>query len=483
MSNKLYDKIIQDTLFKPAELDQQQLQTVFLNMLDHQIEFADLYLQHTMSESWVLEDSQIKRGSFSIERGTGIRVIKGDKTGFAYCDDIAIAPIQQALSAAKSIAHQGSSTPSIAIPKMQSSRIYQPVNPIANFSSEEKIKLLNHIDNYVRQLDARITEVTASISAEFDVISIINNEGLLATDVRPLISVHINVWIEDHKRRESGRAGGGGRFDFHELLQNDFIEQLAKQAVHEANINLQSVAAPAGEMPVILGNGWPGVLLHEAVGHGLEGDFNRKETSTFSHRLGEQVASPGVTVVDHGNIPNRRGSLTIDDEGTPTQCTTLIENGKLVNYMQDRLNAKLMGMQSTGNCRRESYSCLPMPRMTNTYMLAGAYTKEEMIASVKKGIYALNFGGGQVDITSGQFVFSTSEAYLIEDGKITQPIKGATLIGNGPETMQRITMIGNDLALDPGIGVCGKNGQSVPVGVGQPTVKIEKMVVGGSQVK
>ncbi len=481
MASVTYDKIIQDILYKPAQFEINELQNVFFNLLDSKIDYADLYLQNSVSESWVLEDRQVKRGSFNINRGTGIRIINGEKTGFSYCDDIALLPIQQALMAAKSIARLGQGQTHQLISSKQNQYLYEPINPLNTLSAEEKIKLLLGIDEYVRSLDPRVKEVNASISADFDVIGILNSEGLIAGDVRPLISVHINVWMEANGRRESGRAGGGGRYDFRELQKTGLLEQLAKHAIHEASVNLDSVAAPAGNMTVVLGAGWPGVLLHEAVGHGLEGDFNRKETSTFSHRIGEKVAASGVTVVDNGTLPGRRGSLNIDDEGTPTQNTTLIEDGVLVNYMQDNLNARLMGMKSTGNCRRESYSCMPMPRMTNTYMLSGKYSKEEIIASVSKGIYAPNFSGGQVDITSGQFVFSTSEAYLIENGKITQPIKGATLVGNGPEVMKQIAMIGNDLALDPGIGVCGKNGQSVPVGVGQPTLKIENMVVGGSQ--
>jgi TldD protein len=347
-------------------------------------------------------------------------------------------------------------------------------------SSNDKIKLLHDLDEFTRKLDPRIKDVSANISAEYDVISIINSKGMIAGDVRPLVHISVTVWVEENGRRESGRSGGGGRFDFIELQSLDIPQTIAKQAVHEACVNLQSIHSPAGTMEVVLGSGWPGILLHEAVGHGLEGDFNRKKVSTFSDRIGQQVAAKGVTVVDNGTLPNRRGSLNIDDEGTPTQCTTLIEDGVLVNYMQDELNARLMGMKSTGNCRREAYNCIPMPRMTNTYMLKGKYNKEEILSSVKNGIYAVNFGGGQVDITSGQFVFTISEAYLIENGKVTHPIKGATLIGNGPEVMKQITMIGNDLELDPGIGTCGKDGQSVPVGVGQPTLKIKEIVVGGT---
>lgn len=474
--------IIEETLFKPSSLAPYDLQQIMFNQMHSKMDYADIYLQNTLSESWLLEDRQVKRGSFSIDRGAGIRIISGEKTGFAYCDDIEIQAIIQAMQAAKSITTGGvqqSITP-IKIPTTPS--LYHPLNPLDSLTSEEKIQLLHELDEYARSLDSRITHVNASISAEYDVISIINSKGMLTGDVRPLIHISITVWMEQQGRRESGRSGGGGRYDFNELKQLQIPQKIAQQAVHEAQINLLSIASPAGAMEVVLGSGWPGILLHEAVGHGLEGDFNRKKLSTFSDKMGEQVAAKGVTVVDNGTLPNRRGSLNIDDEGNPTQCTTLIEDGVLVNYMQDELNARLMGMNTTGNCRRQAYNCIPMPRMTNTYMLAGHHTKEEIISSVKKGIYAVNFGGGQVDITSGQFVFTISEAYLIENGQITQPIKGATLIGNGPEVMKNISMIGNDLALDPGIGTCGKDGQSVPVGVGQPTLKIKEIVVGGTSV-
>jgi TldD protein len=472
--------IIEDTLFKPASFAAFDLQKLIFNQLHSKIDYADIYLQNTLNESWILEDRQVKRGSFSIDRGAGIRVVSGEKTGFAYCDDINMPSIQEALNAAKTIASSGIETKAQQLKTAQGAGLYLPVNPLDSLSSEEKIQLLHRLDEYARSLDTRITHVNASISAEYDVVSIINSKGVIAGDVRPLVHVSVTVWIEHQGRRESGRSGGGGRFDFQEVIQQNIIETIAQRAVHEAQINLESIASPAGTMEVVLGPGWPGILLHEAVGHGLEGDFNRKQISTFSGQMGKQVAAKGVTVVDNGTIPKRRGSLNIDDEGTPTQCTTLIEDGVLVNYMQDELNARLMGMKSTGNCRREAYNCIPMPRMTNTYMLNGQHTQEEMIQSVKKGIFAVNFGGGQVDITSGQFVFTISEAYLIENGKITQPIKGATLIGNGPEVMKKISMIGNDLQLDPGIGTCGKDGQSVPVGVGQPSLKITEIVVGGT---
>ncbi len=472
--------IIEDTLFKPASFEAFDLQKLIFNQLHSKIDYSDIYLQNTLSESWILEDRQVKRGSFSINRGAGIRVVSGEKTGFAYCDDINMQSIIESLKAAKSIAASGQETQAQKIKLNTTPSLYRPINPLDSLSSNDKIKLLHDLDEYVRSLDARVKDVSASISAEYDVVSIINSKGMITGDVRPLVHISVTVWVEENGRRESGRSGGGGRYDFIELQQLNIPELIAKQAVHEATVNLKSIASPAGTMEVVLGAGWPGILLHEAVGHGLEGDFNRKQISAFSNRIGEQVAAKGVTVVDDGTLPNRRGSLNIDDEGTPTQCTTLIEDGVLVNYMQDELNARLMGMKSTGNCRREAYNCIPMPRMTNTYMLEGKYQKEEILSSVKNGIYAVNFGGGQVDITSGQFVFTISEAYLIENGKITHPIKGATLIGNGPEVMKKISMVGNDLQLDPGIGTCGKDGQSVPVGVGQPTLKIQEIVVGGT---
>lgn len=480
MSTPLNQHIINETLFKPASFEAPELQHLFFKELNSKIDFADIYLQNSINESWVLEDSQVKRGSFTIERGAGIRIVNGEKTGFSYCDDIHLQSIQKALTAAKSIAKLTTDTKSTSEKIETSFSLYQPHNPLESIEAPEKIKLLHFIDDYTRKLDPRIKQVNASISAEFDVVSMINSEGLITGDVRPLVSVHISVWVEQNGRRESGRSGGGGRYDYITLQKDHFIEKLAKLAVHEALTNLESVPAPAGQMPVVLGSGWPGILLHEAVGHGLEGDFNRKNLSTFSQKIGEKVASSHVTVVDDGTIPLRRGSLNIDDEGTPAQCTTLIENGVLVNYMQDHLNARLMGMKPTGNGRRQSYSCLPMPRMTNTYMQNGSHSKEEMIQSIQKGIYAVNFSGGQVDITSGQFVFTLSEAYLIENGRITAPIKGATLIGNGPEVMQKVSMVGHDLELDLGIGTCGKEGQSVPVGVGQPTLKIDEIVVGGT---
>lgn len=473
--------IAKELLLAPASLDESGIEKLFKSMLSHPIDDADLYFQCCSYESWYLEDSQVKSGTYSIDKGVGIRAVSGEKTGFAYCDDILLPSMLRAAEAARSIALVGAkAAPALKIPGKATPR-YQGLNPIEGMSKQEKIALLEAIDKEARAQDPRVIQVNASLSGSYEVVMVAGMHGEMAADIRPLVSVHVSVIVEDKEgRRESARSGGGGRFAYSYFTQKDEALSYAREAVREALINLEAEAAPAGTMPVVLGPGWPGVLLHEAVGHGLEGDFNRKGLSAFSGRIGQQVAAAGVTVVDDGTLVDRRGSITIDDEGTPSQCTTLIENGILVNYMQDKLNAKLMGMQPTGNCRRESYAHVPMPRMTNTYMLAGQYEPEEIIRSVKRGLYAVNFGGGQVDITSGQFVFSASEAYLIEDGKITKPVKGATLIGNGPDVMKKISMVGNDLSLDRGIGVCGKDGQSVPVGVGQPTLKVDALTVGGT---
>lgn len=478
---KLALAVAKELLLKPASLDESRIEKLIRSMLSHRLDAADLYFQSCSSESWYLEDSEVKSGSYSIDRGVGIRAVSGEKTGYAYCDDILLPAMERAADAARSIAFTGSQTTQSI--KIASSPIirYPGLNPIEGMSKQDKIALLESIDKEARRIDPRVIQVNASLSGCYEVVMVADMHGQMIADIRPLVSVHVNVMVEDKGRRESGRSGGGGRVGYEFFLENERGLDYARAAVREALINLEAQDAPAGMMPVVLGPGWPGVLLHEAVGHGLEGDFNRKGTSAFSGRLGQEVASAGVTVVDNGTLADRRGSLTIDDEGTPTQCTTLIENGVLVNYMQDKLNARLMGMQPTGNCRRESYAHVPMPRMTNTYMLAGQHAPEEIIRSVERGLYAVNFSGGQVDITSGQFVFSASEAYLIENGRITRPVKGATLIGNGPEVMKTISMIGNDLALDAGIGVCGKDGQSVPVGVGQPTLKIDSLTVGGTR--
>lgn len=474
--------IAKDLLLKPASLDESTLEKLIRSMMHRHVDDADLYFQSSSYESWYLEDSEVKSGSYSIDRGVGIRAVSGDKTGYAYCDDILLPAMQRAAEAARSIAFTGTKpAQSILVAGAPITR-YAGINPIEGMSKQEKIALLEAIDKEARQIDPRVIQVNASLSGCFEVVMVAGIHGEMTADIRPLVSINVSVIVEDKNgRRESARSGGGGRVAYSYFLEKERVLSYAREAVREALINLDAEEAPAGTMPVVLGPGWPGVLLHEAVGHGLEGDFNRKGLSAFSGRLGQQVAAKGVTVVDDGTLKDRRGSLTIDDEGTPSQCTTLIDDGVLVNYMQDKLNAKLMGMQPTGNCRRESYAHLPMPRMTNTYMLAGQYHPDEIIRSVKRGLYAVNFGGGQVDITSGQFVFSASEAYLIEDGKVTKPVKGATLIGNGPEVMKKISMVGNDLSLDGGIGVCGKDGQSVPVGVGQPTLKIDALTIGGTR--
>ncbi len=469
-----------DILFKSVDLDDIKIKKM-LELLHHpHVDDGDLYFQCSSYESWSLEDSEVKSGSFSIDKGVGIRAVSGEKTGFAYCDDIAVPVLERAVSAARSIALSTSPTVMPVRASQHAITRYEAINPIDSMTKLEKIMLLEAIDKEARRLDPRVIQVNASLSGSYEVVLVADIHGQFTADVRPLVSIHVSVIVEANGRRESARSGGGGRVAYSYFLEKERALSYAREAVREALVNLDADSAPAGTMPVVLGPGWPGVLLHEAVGHGLEGDFNRKGLSTFSGRIGQQVAAKGVTVVDDGTMLNRRGSLTVDDEGTPTQCTTLIEDGVLVNYMQDKLNARLMNMQPTGNCRRESYAHLPIPRMTNTYMLAGPYLPEEIIRSVKRGLYAVNFAGGQVDITSGQFVFTTSEAYLIEDGRVTRPVKGATLIGNGPDVMQKISMIGNDLQLDLGIGVCGKEGQSVPVGVGQPTLKIDAITVGGT---
>ncbi|MCH9756620.1 MAG: metalloprotease TldD [Gammaproteobacteria bacterium] len=473
--------IAKELLLKPASLDEASLERLIHQFLNRKIDDADLYFQSVNYESWYLEDSEVKSGTYAIDRGVGIRVVSAEKTGFAYCDDIDLPAMERAAGAARSIALAGNA-PGQAL-KISTAPIahYAGLNPIEGLTKQEKIALLESVDKAARKEDPRVIQVNASLTGVYEVVLVAGMQGQYVADVRPLVSMNVSVIVEENGKRESARSGGGGRLGYSFFLDQSRALHYAREAVREAVVNLDADAAPAGTMPVILGPGWPGVLLHEAVGHGLEGDFNRKKLSAFSGKLGEQVAAKGVTVVDDGTLADRRGSLSIDDEGTPTQCTTLIDDGVLVNYMQDRLNARLMGMKPTGNCRRESYAHVPMPRMTNTYMLAGHYHPDEIIRSVDKGLYAVNFGGGQVDITSGQFVFSASEAYLIEGGRVTRPVKGATLIGNGPDVMKKVSMIGNDLALDAGIGVCGKDGQSVPVGVGQPTLKIDALTVGGTK--
>jgi TldD protein len=449
-------------------------------VMAHDIDVADLYFESTRTESWVLEDGIVKEGAHNIDQGVGVRAISGDKTGFAYSDEILLPALSHAASAAKAIARSGGEGKLQAWHKQYPAALYTPLDPVASISAEDKVNLLKRIDAEARKRDPRVKQVLVGLSGQQSTMLVAGSDGTLAADVRPLVRLNVNVIVEENGRIEKGGAGGGGRFGYEYFLRDDLASTYIDEAVEQALTNLDAVNAPAGSMTVVLGPGWPGILLHEAIGHGLEGDFNRKKTSAFSGRLGERVARPEVTVVDDGTIRDRRGSLNVDDEGTATQCTTLIEHGILRGYMQDKHNARLMGMAPTGNGRRESYAHLPMPRMTNTYMLGGQHDPQEIIASVNKGIYAQQFGGGQVDITNGKFVFSASQAYLIENGRLTRPIKGATLIGNGPDVLTRVSMVGNDMQLDSGIGTCGKDGQSVPVGVGQPTIRIDQLTVGGT---
>ena len=471
----------ENALLRPADLTPDAVASVLGTLVAAPgVDAADLYFQHQISESWVLEDGIVKDGSFHVDQGVGVRALSGEKTGFAYSNDIRLAALSQAAGAARSIARAGQAGSVQAWQRPACQPLYVADNPLEVMAQADKVSFLQRIDAYTRSLDPRITQVSVSMSGVHDTVMVAASDGTWAGDIRPLVRLNVSVIMEHNGRRERGSSGGGGRTDYHYFETEERALGYAREAVRQANVNLQAVAAPAGSMPVVMGPGWSGVLLHEAVGHGLEGDFNRKGSSAYSGRVGEKVASSLCTIVDDGTLPGRRGSLTLDDEGQPTNCTTLIENGVLKGYMQDKLNARLMGVPYTGNGRRESYAHLPMPRMTNTYMLAGESDPEEIIASVKKGIYCANLGGGQVDITSGKFVFSTSEAYLIEDGKITAPVKGATLIGNGPEVMNRVSMVGHDFELDSGVGVCGKDGQSLPVGVGQPTLKIDQITVGGT---
>jgi len=473
--------IVQRGLLEPAGLDLAVLDRAMSELMARKLDYADLYFQSTRYESWSVEDGKVKEGVFSIDQGVGVRAIVGEKTGFAYADQIDAESLLDAAEAARGIAKSGGEGRVKVASPVRGRGLYPAVDPLPTLDDKRKVELLAHLDRYVRKLDPRVIQVVGSLAGVYELVLIRTSDGVLAADVRPLVRLNVSVIVEQNGRREQGYAGGGGRGDYSLIVDNNLAERLAREAVRQANVNLEAVQAPAGNMPVVLGPGWPGVLLHEAIGHGLEGDFNRKRTSAFSGRIGERVATDACTVVDDGTLPGRRGSLSIDDEGTPTSCTTLIEKGVLVGYMQDKLNARLMKQAPTGNGRRESYAYAPMPRMTNTYMLAGSHDPDEIIASVERGIYAPNFGGGQVDITSGKFVFSASEAYLIEKGKKTRPIKGAMLIGSGPEVLTRVSMVGNDLELDPGIGVCGKDGQSVPVGVGQPTLKIDSLTVGGTE--
>jgi len=474
------ESVIQQLLV-PADLIEADLEKTLALTMGRGVDYADLYFQQSRQESWSLEDGIIKDGGYHIEQGVGVRACSGEKTGFAYSDDLILPALQEAAKAARAISRQGADAQVQAWKKpVVAPQFYTDINPISSLSVEQKLALLHQADAAARSADPRVTQVSVTLAGGVDTILIAASDGTFATDVRPLIRMSVSVIVESKGRRERGGAGGGRRLDYRYFQDNNLAESYAKEAVRQALVNLEAIDAPAGSMPVVLASGWPGVLLHEAVGHGLEGDFNRRGSSAFSGKIGEMVASEHCTVVDNGTLPDRRGSLSIDDEGVPTENTTLIENGRLTGYMQDKHNARLMGTRSTGNGRRESYAHLPMPRMTNTYMLAGKYDPEEVIASVDKGLYAVNFGGGQVDITSGKFVFSTSEVYLIENGKITHPVKGATLIGNGPEVMKKISMVANDLELDTGVGNCGKEGQSVPVGVGQPTLRVDSLTVGGT---
>ncbi|MBQ4838198.1 MULTISPECIES: metalloprotease TldD [Pseudoalteromonas] len=475
---------VEKSLLADSQLTREQLEQTLSYIHQYNVDYSDLYFQSSYHETWVLEDGKIKEGSYNIERGVGVRAVSGEQTGFSYSDAINLEAINQAAEAARSIAQQGKSQSVQVFTDIQAPVQFQPVQPLLSMSDEEKISLLREVDSAIRDLAPDAQQVVCSIAAVYEEVLIAASDGTFATDIRPLVRLNCSVLLENNGRRERGSAGGGARLDYgyFKELENGKPRWMSyvEEAVRQAQVNLTAIDAPAGTMPVVLGAGWPGVLLHEAVGHGLEGDFNRKGASAFSGRVGEQVASSLCTVVDDGTMANRRGSLNIDDEGTPAGYNILIEKGVLKGYMQDKTNARLMDAKPTGNARRESFAHLPMPRMTNTYMLPGESTQQDIISSVKKGIFARNFGGGQVDITSGKFVFSASEAYLIEDGKVTQPIKGATLIGNGPEAMQQISMVGNDLELDRGVGVCGKDGQSVPVGVGQPSLKIDQLTVGGT---
>lgn len=476
--------LVSEQLLTANNITQQDISSLLGQLSERRLDYADLYFQSSYHESWGLEDSIIKEGSWNIDQGVGIRAISGEKTGFAYADQLTLNALQQSAEAARSIVRESGNGQVKTLAAVNHKPLYAAVNPLDSLSREDKITLLHRVDKVARAQDSRVQEVSVSLTGIYEQVLVAATDGTFAADIRPLVRLSVSVLVEDHGKRERGASGGGARTGYEFFLADEEGEvradAWAKEAVRMALVNLSAVAAPAGTLPVVLGAGWPGVLLHEAVGHGLEGDFNRRGTSVFSGQMGQKVASDLCTVVDDGTLSGLRGSLAIDDEGVPGQYNVLIENGVLKGYMQDKLNARLMGVPPTGNGRRESYAHLPMPRMTNTYMLGGQSTPQEIIESVEYGLYAPNFGGGQVDITSGKFVFSTSEAYLIEKGKITSPVKGATLIGSGIEAMQQISMVGNDLALDKGVGVCGKDGQSVPVGVGQPTLKLDKLTVGGT---
>jgi TldD protein len=472
-------EVARNCLLVPTGLEDRHLDEALGKLLTGGVDSADIYFQFVRHESWSLEDGMVKEGSHSIDQGVGVRAIAGDKTGFAYSDELVVPALMSAADAASAIARQGQAGQLQAWQARVGHNLYPAIDPLTTISDGAKVELLQTVDRDTRALDPRVQQVMASLSATHEVILVCSSDGVMSADVRPLIRLNVSVIVEAKGRREQGFSGGGGRHGYDYFLQAGRAQEYGNEAVRQALVNLEAEPAPAGEMPVVLGPGWPGVLLHEAIGHGLEGDFNRKGTSAFSGRIGEKVASEFCTVVDDGTLEGRRGSLNIDDEGTPTAQTTLIENGQLKGYMQDKMNARLMGVESTGNGRRQSFAHMPLPRMTNTYMLPGPHDPEEIIASVERGIYARNFAGGQVDITSGKFVFSTSETYLIENGRIGRPLKDATLVGDGPSVLKEVSMVGNDLELDAGIGVCGKEGQSVPVGVGQPTLRVDRLTVGG----
>jgi TldD protein len=469
----------ESTLLAPYDLQPSKLAEVFRAIRMHDVDYADLYFQYLRTEGWSLEEGIVKAGSFNIDQGVGVRAVSGDKTAFAYSDEISLPALHDAAAATRAIARAGKNARVPAVKRGAMRRLYEGLDPTQSLADADKVRLLERLERIARARDPRVVQVMASLASTYEVVLIARSDGLMAADVRPLVRLSLQVIAEQNGRREQGSAGGGGRTGY-EHFTEERLQDYASRAVDQALVNLESRPAPAGTMTVVVGPGWPGVLLHEAVGHGLEGDFNRKGSSAFSGRIGQRVASKGVTVVDDGTLPGRRGSLNVDDEGNPTQCTTLIEDGILRGYIQDAMNARLMKMPVTGNGRRESYAHVVMPRMTNTYMLNGDRDPREIVESVERGLYAVNFGGGQVDITNGKFVFSASEAYMIENGRVTYPVKGATLIGNGPDALTRVSMIGNDMALDSGVGTCGKEGQSVPVGVGQPTLRIDALTVGGT---
>ena len=470
-----------EQLLNENYLNQDKIEVLLSDLFVKGTDYADLYFQHSIAESWFLEEGIVKSGTYNISHGVGARAVKAEQTGFAYSDDLNIDAIQKAVDFAKGISKNQAAQKIQTLQSIPYVAKYNGLSPLDSLNSAEKVDLLKRIDNIARK-EPKVKQVSASLSGAYTEVLIVSTDGVYQKDYRPMVRISVSVIVEHEGRIESASSGGGGRYDYRYFIDHNFAEVYAQEAIRQALVALEAQDAPAGKLPVILGPGWPGVLLHEAIGHGLEGDFNRKGTSVFTGKIGEQVASEKCTIVDNGTLANRRGSLTVDDEGTQTQNTTLIENGILKGYMFDKMNAKLMGVEPTGNGRRESYAHIPMPRMTNTYMLNGEDTLEEMIASVDDGLYAVNFDGGQVDITSGKFVFSANEAYLIKNGKITTPVKGATLIGSGDEALKKISMVANDLKLDSGVGICGKDGQSVPVGVGQPSLKIDELTVGGTQV-